>query len=168
MKKLLIVIVLSVFSSLIIKAQDTQKPQPDSLIKRALYSTGRRAGYLYTVGGKIQSQEEIKMRLLSYQPSALELRAAEKNMRWSFISLGGVAVAGTAALIEFGHNNRYIGQTTQVVDGQTQVTYIKHNQTTAYVLTGIAGGFLVAEIATLINAGKHSKKTFKLYNQRFE
>lgn len=168
MKKSFIIIVLSVFSSLLVKAQDIHKSQPDSLIKRAPYSSGRRAGYLYIVGGKIQSPEDIKMKLLSYQPSAFELKAAEKNMRWSFISLGGVAVAGTAALIEFSHNNRYIGQTTQIVDGQTQVTYVKHNQTAAYVLTGIAGGFLGAEIATLINAGKHSKKAFTLYNQRYQ
>jgi hypothetical protein len=168
MKKLLIVIVLSLFSSAILKAQDAQKAQPDSIIKRAPYSSGRHVGYLYIIGGKVQSPGDIKMKLLSYQPSAFELKAAEKNMRWSFISLGGVAVAGTAALIEFSHNNRYIGQTTQIIDGQTHVTYIKHNQTAAYVLSGVAGGFLVAEIATLINAGKHSKKAFKLYNQRFE
>jgi hypothetical protein len=170
MKKILVIIVLSMLSSLISKAQDTikRKVQPDSIIKIAPYSSGRRAGYLYTVGGKIQSSADIRLKLLSYQPSAIEVKAAEKNMHWSFISLGGVGVAGIAALVEFKNNNKYIGQTTQIVDGQSQVVYQKHNQTAAYILTGVAGGFLIAEVATLINAGKHTKKSFKLYNQRFE
>jgi len=170
MKKLLIIITLFLVSSFIAKAQDAVKAgaQPDSIIKRAIYSSGRHTGYSYTIGGKIQSPQDIRMRLLSYEPSAIELKAAEKNMKWSFISLTGVGAFGIAALVEFKVNNKYVGQTTQVVDGQTQITYQKHSQTAGYVLTGIAGGFLVAEIATLINAGKHSKKAFKVYNQRFE
>ena len=170
MNKCLIIIIISVFSSFIVKAQDAPKPkaQPDSVIKLATFTSGRRAGYTYTIDGKIQSPEDIRMKLLSYPPSAIELNAAKRNMQVSFISLCGVGVSGIAALIEYNANNKYIGQTTTVVDGQSQVSYIKHNETAAYVLTGIAGGFLIAEITTLIKASSHRKKAFRLYNQRFE
>ena len=170
MSKHLIIIILLISAFVTVKAQDTVKrsARPDSVIRLAPYVTGKRSGYLYSVGGKIYSADEIRMKLLSYPPSANELNAAKSNMRLSLISACGVGVSGIAALAEYKANNKYIGQTTTIVNGQSQVSYIKHNETAAYVLTGLAGGFLIAEITTLIKASSHHKKAFRLYNQRYE
>ena len=170
MKKQIIVTLLFLLSGLLIKAQDTVKrhPQPDSLIKVVPFAEGRHDGYLYTIDGKLQSPEDIRMKLLSYQPSAMEFKAAKNNLRWSFISLGGVTASGLAAFFEFKNNSKYNGATTANINGQPQFVYQHHNETAAYIFTGIATGFLVAEFVTLIKAAKHGKKALKLYNQRFD
>ena len=170
MKKPIIITLLLLLSSFLIKAQDTVKrhPQPDSLIKIIPFSEGRHDGYLYTINGKLQSPDDIRMKLLSYQPSAMEYKAAKNNLRWSFISLGGVTASGFAALIEFKNNSKYNGVSSAIINGQAQFIYQHHSETAAYVFTGITTGFLVAEVVTLIKAAKHGKKAFKLYNQRFE
>lgn len=170
MKKPFVIIILLLFSSLALKAQDTlrKKAQPDSVIKLVPYSSGSHTDYLYTVGGKLQSAEDIKMKLLSYQPSSLEFKAAKNNIRWALISAGGIAVSAFAAALEFKNNSKYAGESIAVANGQSEFVYQHHNKTGAYVLTGVAIGFAIAEIVTLVKAGKHSKKALKLYNERFE
>lgn len=170
MKNLIALTVLLLVSTTLLKAQDTLKhrAQPDSVIKLIPYNTGRHVDYMYTINGKLQSPDDIRMRLLSYAPSASEYQAAKTNFRWSFISLGGVAVCGTAALIEFEHNNKFAGESTAIINGQPEFVYQHHSLTGAYVFTGLATAFLATEIITLINGAKHGHKALKVYNQRFE
>jgi len=170
MKKSFIMIIGILFSCLMLKAQDTirRKAQPDSLIKIIPVSEGRHDGFLYTVNGQLQSPADIKMKLLSYQPSSIEYRAAKNNFQWALISLGGFTASGIVAFIEFKNSDKYNGATTAFVNGQPEFVYQHHDRTAAYVLTGVAVGFLVAEIVTFVKAAKHGRKAIKLYNQRFE
>lgn len=168
MKKHLFVIVALLFSCFFAKAQDTHKSQPDSLIKIIPVSEGRHDGFLYTVNGKLQSQEDIKLKLLSYEPSSIEYRAAKNNFKWALISLGGFTASGLTAFIEFKNNSQYNGATTAIINGQPEFVYQHHDKTAAYVFTGVATSFLVAEIITFVKAAKHGRKAIKLYNQRFE
>jgi hypothetical protein len=170
MKAILIIIVVLLLSAFWVKAQDTLKhhAQPDSLIKIIPFSAGRQSGYLYTVNGKIQSPDDIKMKLLGCEPAAMEYKAAKNNYKWAFISLGGVTVSGIAALIAFKNTSKYNGETTAIINGQPQFVYQHHDNTTAYVFTGIATAFLFSEIYTLIKGANHQKRAFKVYNQQFE
>ena len=170
MKKLLIITMVLLCASLLIKAQDTTKfkAQPDSVIKVIPFGEGRHSSYLYTIGGKLQTPDDIKVRLLSYAPSAAEFARAKNNATWCYISGGGFAASGIAAVIVFATHNKNAGATTGFVNGQAAFIYQHHSLTGAYVLTGMATAFFVAEIVNLVKAGRHANKALKLYNQRFE
>jgi len=170
MKKLIVITILLLFSSLLIKAQDTtkSKAQPDSIIKVIPFGEGKHSSYLYTIDGKLQTPDDVKIRLLSYAPSATEFAMAKNNATWCYISWGGFAASGIAAVIEYATHNKDAGETTGFVNGQPAFIYQHHSLTGAYVFTGLATAFLVAEIVNLVKAGKHANRALKLYNQRFE
>jgi hypothetical protein len=169
MKKNLFVAFLLLFSSLFVKAQDKPfRPQPDSLIKIIPVGGGGETSFLYTIGGKLQTREDVEIRLMAYAPSAVELKIAKNNITWSYISGGAFAVSSIAAAIEYAKNNIHAGETAGLVNGSPGFIYQQHNLTGAYIFTGLATGFLVATLINFTNVFKHGKKAIHLYNQRFE
>lgn len=170
MKKLITITILLLSASLLTKAQDTPKAkaQPDSLIKIIPFGEGKHTAYLYTIGGKLQTPEDVKMKLLSYAPAAAEYSIAKTNATWGYISWGGFAASSAAAVIVFATHNKHAGETTGFVNGQPAFIYQPHSLTGAYILTGVATAFLTSAIINLVKAGKHSKNALRLYNQRFE
>jgi hypothetical protein len=163
---LLTALALSVFCCY---AQDLKKAQPDSLIKVIPVDEGRHYSFLYTIGGKLQTPEEVQHRLLNYAPSAFEVKASKRDTYWAFGLLAGTAAASVGAGYEFYQNSKSPVATAAFVNGQPGFTYTypNNNKTGAYILTGLAIGFLTTAITTWINAAHHSKKAFDVYNQQF-
>jgi hypothetical protein len=170
MKKHLFILMLLALSLSATYAQDVKKPQPDSLIKIIPYGEGRYSGYLYTIGGKLQTREDVQIRLMAYAPSAVEFKAARRNVAWSFAFLGATAFASTGALIEFHNNSKPPVATAAFVNGEPGFTYTypNNNKTGAYILTAAAIGFIAAEVTTWVNAAVHTKKALSLYNKQYE
>jgi len=170
MKKLFILTILLTGSSFLLKAQDNlkHKAQPDSIIKIIPFGEGRQADYLYTIGGKLETREDVAIRLLAYTPSAMEYHAAKNNAAWVYVSFAGTAITGLAAGIEYGKNNKMAGETTGFVNGQPAIIYQHHSLTGAYVLTGAATAFLASSFINLVRAGFHINRAIILYNQQYQ
>ncbi|WP_183560791.1 hypothetical protein [Mucilaginibacter sp. SP1R1] len=176
MKNPIIITLLFLFSTLFIKAQDIKKPQaqPDSVIKIIPFGDGRYSGYLYTIGGKLQTAEDVKIKLLAYAPSAMEFKKAKTYATWSFISMGGAAASIPAAIIEFAHHskdNLNNMPTAGWVNGQPGFIYPPQHHsslTGAYVFTGVATALLVAAFIHFSKASKHASRALKVYNLQFE
>ena len=170
MKKPIIIALLLLFSSLMLKAQDNSKPkaQPDSIIKVIPAGEGRDSFYLYTIGGKLQTREDVAIRLMAYAPSAEEYRAAINNITWVYVSAAGFAASSIGSIIEYANNNKNAGATMGFVNGEPAIIYPHHNLAGAYILTGVASAFFVSAIINLSKAAFHGNKAVKLYNQRFE
>jgi len=170
MKNSTIIALLLLLSCLQVKAQDTVKPnaQPDSIIKVIPVGEGRHSSYLFTIGGKLQTRQDVIVRLLAYAPSAAEFHLAQNSATWSYVSLGGFTLSGFGAVLEFVHNNKNAGATTGIVNGQASFIYQHHSLTGAYVFTGLATAFLVSSFIHMAKAAHHSNRALKLYNQRFE
>jgi hypothetical protein len=168
MKKVTAVILL-LLSSVLVKAQD-KKPQaqPDSVIKFMPIEGRRHDEYVYTIGGKVQTRQDVMIRLMAYAPSAMEINKAKTNITWTYITAGGVVLSSIGAAIEFGNNNKYATETMGMVNGVPTPVYQKHSLASAYVFTGLATGFLIANIINFTRATRHSRKAIKVYNQRFE
>jgi hypothetical protein len=170
MKKFLSTLSVLAFALSFSYAQYVKKPMPDSLIKVIPFGEGRHAGYLYTVGGKLQAPEDIQMRLLNYAPSAVEFKIAKREVPWSFAFLGASALTSTGAIIEFYKNSKPPIATAAFINGRPGFTYTypNNNKTGAYILTGAAIGFITATISTWINEAIHIRKSVYLYNQQYE
>ncbi|WP_183575658.1 hypothetical protein HDF18_17325 [Mucilaginibacter sp. X5P1] len=169
MKNLIITLFL-LTSSLLVEAQQNQPShaQPDSVIKLIPYGEGRQAGYLYTIGGKLQTPDDVKMKLLAYAPSADEYHKARNSATWVYISTAGFAITSTVAIFEYAHNSKTNGATTAWVNGVPTFEYPHHSYTSAYIFTGLATAFITSTIINLVHASKHAKKALDVYNQRFE
>jgi hypothetical protein len=169
MKKPIIIIFSLLFSSILVRAQDSKsQAQPDSVIKIVPLEDGRHTVNAYTIGGKLQTREDVLIRLMRYAPSATELSAAKKDITWGYISDGGFAISVAAAAIEYATHNKHTGETTGVVNGQLEFIYQHHSLAGTYILAGLATGFLTAAIIKFVNAGKHGSRALKLYNQQYE
>jgi hypothetical protein len=170
MKTLIIFTILLTGTCSFLKAQDTlkHKAQPDSIIKVIPFGEGRYGGYLYTIGGKLQTQEDVTIRLLAYTPSAMEFHAARNNATWVYASFAGFAATGLAAGVEFGKNSKNVGVTTAFVNGQPTFIYQHHSLTGAYVLTGAATAFLFSSFYNLARAAFHANRSIRLYNQQYQ
>jgi len=170
MKKPVIITMFLLASSLLVKAQDNvkQQAQPDSIIKIVPIDVGRHVSYICTIGGKIQSPEDIKIKLLAYAPSAREFGKTKTNLTWAYVSSAGFALSGLAATLEFAHNNKMAGETTGFVNGQPAFIYQHHSLAGAYIFTGLATAFLASAIINYVHAAKHGNKALNVYNQRFE
>ncbi len=168
MKKPVIIIFLLLFSSELIKAQNISKAQPDSLIKIIPVGQDRQSDYLYTIGGKLQTREDVLLRLSRYAPSAYEVSKAKNNLTWTYISFGAGAVSATIATIEYATHNKNAGATAGFVDGQASIIYQHHSLAGAYIFTGLATAFLTSALIHLVNAGQHGEKAVKLYNQQYQ
>lgn len=169
MKNLIITLFL-LAPALLVKAQTSQPShaQPDSVIKLIPYGDGRHAGYLYTIGGKLQTPDDVKMKLLAYAPSADEYHKARNSATWVYVSAAGFAITSTLAVLEYAHNNKSYGATTAWVNGVPTFEYPRHSYTSAYIFTGLATAFITSAIINMVHAGKHAKKSLDAYNQRFE
>jgi hypothetical protein len=168
MKKVLAIILL-LSSALLVKAQDKKAPvQPDSLIKISPIEGSRHNEYGYAINGKVQSREAVMIRLMAYAPSAMELNKAKINHTWIYVTAGGVVLSTIGAAIEFTNNSKYATETMGTVNGTPSPIYQKHSLNGAYVFTGIATGFLIANIINFTKVAKHNRKAFKVYNQQFE
>jgi hypothetical protein len=180
MKKLLFLSLSSLLLSKLTHAQDTTSahprpasaqpasPRPDSVIKAIPAGEGRHTYYLYTIGGQLQTPEDVRLRLLSYAPSAAEYSSAKNNLIAGWVTFGGFAASSIAATIEYAENNKHAGETAGFVNGQPSFIYQHHSLTGAYILTGAAVGFLTTSIITLVSASHHAKQALKVYNHRFE
>ncbi len=170
MKKLITLTILLAQTSFLLKAQDVIKPkaQPDSIIKVIPFGEDRQAGYLYTIGGRLETREDVMIRLLAYTPSAFEYHAAKTNIIWTYVSFAGAGITGFAAGIEYAKNNKNAGVTTGFVNGQPTFIYQHHNLTGAYVLTGAATAFLASSFINLFRAGFHINRAIVLYNQQYQ
>jgi hypothetical protein len=170
MKTPIITTLLLLALSSFVKAQTNQPShaQPDSVIKIIPFGDGRHTGYLYTIGGKLQTPEDVQIKLLAYAPSAEEYHLAKNDITWSYVSSTGFVISSIAAVFEFVHNNKMAGETTALVNGQPTFIYQHHSLTGAYIFTGIATAFLTSAIINFVHAAKHSDKAIKAYNHRFE
>jgi hypothetical protein len=170
MKNPIVIAILMLLSTTLVKAQDAKSThaQPDSIIKIIPVEAGSNTAFLYTIGGKLQTRQDVAIRLMAYAPSAVEYHAAINNITWTYVSFSGCAITGLAAAIEFAKNNKYAGETTGFVNGQPTFIYQHHNLTGAYILTTVASAFLVTSIVHFSKIAFHANKAIKLYNQRFE
>jgi len=169
MKKPVLFTILLLCASLLIKAQDNKQlhSQPDSIIK-IIPVEGSNSSYLYTIGGKLQTREDVKIRLMRYAPSSQEFSRAKNNLNWIYISFAGFAASSTLATIEYANNNKNKGATSAIVNGQATIIYQHHNLAGAYIFTGAATAFLTSAIINLIEYGKHGNRALKLYNSQYE
>lgn len=168
MKNLPFITILLLLSTILAKAQEVKKAQPDSIIRVIPVGDPRHSSYLYTIGDKLRTSDEVAVKLMAYAPSALEYHAAKNNITWAYVSFAGAALSGLAATIEFANNSKYAGATTGIVNGQAAFIYQHHSLTGAYVFTGLATAFLVSSLVNLSRVAFHGNKALKLYNQRFE
>lgn len=170
MKKTTVIALFLLLPGALVKAQTNFKAtaQPDSIIKLIPVGSGRHQDYLYTIGGKLQTREDVAIRLLAYAPSAREYHSAKTNITWAYVSLGGFGVSSTLATIEYSLNNKHAGETTAIVNGQATFVYQHHSLTSTYIFTGLATGFLVSSFIHFVHAAHHSNKAIQVYNQRFE
>jgi hypothetical protein len=164
MKTKLSLLFLLAFTCSVGFSQQIRKSQPDSIIKIVPDIEGRH--FFYTVGGRLLSPEDLRMRLLSYDPSAVEYRAAKTNLIWGFTLSSASGIAGIASVAAFASDNRLNGSTLN--PNGTGFIYAQHSQTGAYILTGAAVGLLTAAIITFVKGSRHLKKSFWLYNMRFQ
>jgi len=155
MKRSLIILIILLAASILAKAQVAQHAQPDSVIKVTPTKTGTHTTYAYTVAGKVQTPDEVKIKLLAYAPSANEYHTAKVETKWAIISTAGFALSAIGAVIEYADNNK---------SSATE----HHSLTGAYIFTGAATAFFTSAVINLVQAGKHKNKAMKVYNQRFE
>ena len=170
MKKLFMLTILLTGTSFLLKAQDNlkHKAQPDSIIKIIPFGEGRNTGYLYTIGGKLATREDVAIKLLAYTPSAMDYHADRNNITWTWVSFSGFAVTSFAAGLDFARNNKNAGITSAFVNGQPEFIYQHHNLTGAYVLTGMATAFLASSIINFARAAFHANRSIQLYNQQYQ
>jgi hypothetical protein len=142
-------------------------PQPDSII-RIIPAGSRDTYYLYTIGGRLVTAEEVRERLAAYPPSAEEYTIARHNITAAWITFGGFAISGGLAIAEYANNNKDAGAKAALVNGQAGFIYQQHNLTAAYILTAAAVGFLTSAIITAATARHHTRKALRVYNERFE
>lgn len=163
MKTKLSLLFLLMLSCSVAFSQEIRKSQPDSLIKLVPDAWGRH--FFYTVGGQVQSPYDIRMRLLSYDPSAVEYRAGRKDLIWGISLSSASGIAGFAAAVIFANNSV---NSTKLDPSGYGFIHTHPNQTAGYILTGAAVGMLTVGIIDLVKGSGHLKKSFWLYNMRFQ
>jgi hypothetical protein len=177
MKTKIILTALLLFSSFLLKAQQTSKlkAQPDSLIKIIPFMIGEygatndyRYSSLYTIGGKLVNKEDVTSRLLGYGPSAIEYKAATKNITLGYILYGGSFAAIAGSTFEFVKHSKTATAQPTFINGQPAFTYGSQNKTGAYILAGIGVGLLVSAFMIITHAHSHLKKSVWAYNLRFQ
>jgi len=171
MKKQFLISFLLLFTVALTHAQEAKHAQPDSIIK-IIPLEGRHDGYLYTIGGKLYTRQEVVNQLLSYTPSATEFNAGKKDLTWAYVSFTASGLAGIGSVIAFAHDNKLNGSYSYFQGSGFNTSigtyYPQHNKTAAYVLTGASVGLLVTAIIEAANGSKHVNNALSLYNMRFE
>jgi hypothetical protein len=171
MKKQSLILFVLLFSAVSSYAQEVKQAQPDSIIK-IIPIEGRHDGFLYTIGGKLYTRQEVVNRLSSYQPSATELLVGKRALTWGYVSFAGFGLSAGGALLAFAHDSKLNGAYSYITGSGSntsiQTYYPHHNKTAAYVLTGISVGLLATAIIEIVNGSKHVNKSLSLFNTRFE
>jgi hypothetical protein len=176
MKNPIVITLLLLLSAPLVKAQDIKRHQvqPDSIIKAIPFDYGDHTSYVYTIGGQMQTPKDIKMRLLAYAPSAAEYKSARTNVTWSFVSLGGSALASTGAILEFAHHakvnldNMPVAGWVNGKPGFVDPPQHRNSLAGAYILTGVATALIVSTFMHFARAAKHGNRAIKVYNERFQ
>lgn len=163
MKTKLLLLFLVLLTSFVAFSQEIRTSQPDSLIKIVPDAWGRH--FFYTVDGEVQSPYDIRMRLLSYDPSAVEYKAGRKDIAWGIGLSSASGIAGFVGGTLFINNS--INSTKLDPSGYGFI-HTRPDQTAAYLLTGAAVGMLTVAIIDLVKGSAHLKKSFWLYNIRFQ
>ncbi|MGN6178604.1 MAG: hypothetical protein ACTHNW_05455 [Mucilaginibacter sp.] len=171
MKKQLLTLFSLLISATFSYAQEVKHAQPDSVIK-IIPLEGRHDGYLYTIGGKLYTRQEVTNKLLSYKSSATELLIGKRELTWGYVSFAGSGLAAGGALLAFAHDNKLNGSYSYITGSGAnsfiQTYYPHHNKTAAYVFTGVSAALLTTGIIEIINGSKHVNKSLSLFNMRFE
>jgi hypothetical protein len=171
MKKQSLILFILLFASVLCHAQETKRAQPDSIIK-IIPLEGRHDGYLYTIGGKLYTRQEVVYRLLSYAPSATEFNKAKNDLTWAYVSFIGGGLSAGGAILAFAHDNKLNGSSSAITGSGTNATittyYVHHDKTAAYVLTGASVALLTTAIIEAVNGSAHVNKALSLYNFQFE
>lgn len=128
-KKPFLITLLLLFCSLLIKARDNQHPQskPDSIIKLIPVGRGEPTSFLYTIGGKLQTREDVLIRLMRYQPSEVEILKAKNDATWGYVSFVRAGVSGIVATILYATHNNHVGETAGLVNGEAAFIYQHHS-----------------------------------------
>jgi len=174
MKNPIVITLLFLSSALLVKAQDIKKAQPDSIIKIIPFGEGKHTDYLFTIGGKLQTAEDVKVRLLAYTPSAMEFQKAKNQVTWAYVASGGAVASSALAIIQFVHHSKENLDnmpTAGWVNGQPGFIYPPQHHsslTGAYILTGVAAALMVTSFIHFIKAGKHGERAVKVYNLQYQ
>ena len=163
MTKNLLITITFLLLTQFLKAQTSQphNAQPDSVIKMVqIFGDGHTYNAL-TIGGKLATQQEVRIKLLAYDPSAIEVHKAITDITWTYISLVGFGASTSIAIADFAHHS---GE--KLVNDEP--THQHNSLTGAYIFTGAATAFLSATIYHFIRSAKHGQKALSIYNQRFE
>jgi len=150
-----IITTLFTFASVVALAQDKSgsKLKPDSIIKEIPTQVIDHKAYGYSINGKMQTSEDVKVRLYAYAPSKTELLKSTQQTTYLGLSIIGVGLSGAGATLEY-------------IDNEGGGPH--HNLTGAYVLTGAATALIISAIYHGINASHHSHKALALYNGRYQ
>lgn len=174
MKNPIVITLLFLFCTLLVKAQDVKKTQPDSIIKIIPFGEGRHTDYLFTIGGQLQTAEDVKIRLLAYAPSAMEFQKAKNQVTWGFVTSGGAVASSIAAIILFIHHGKEDLDnmpTAGWVNGKPGFIYpTQHHSslTGSYIFTGMAMALMVTSFVHFVKAGKHGNRAIKVYNLQYQ
>ncbi|MBB6130240.1 hypothetical protein [Mucilaginibacter lappiensis] len=176
MKNPIVITLLFLSCTLLVKAQDVKKTQaqPDSIIKLIPFGEGRHTDYLFTIGGKLQTAEDVKIRLLAYAPSAMEFQKAKTQVTWGVVASGGAVASSIVAIIQFIHHGKDDLDnmpTAGLVNGKPGFIYPPQHHsslTGAYILTGAAVALLVTSFVHFVKAGKYGNKAVKVYNLQYQ
>jgi len=174
MKNPIVITLLFLSCTLLVKAQDIKKAQPDSIIKIIPFGEGRHTDYLFTIGGKLQTAEDVKIRLLAYAPSAMEFQKAKNQVTWGFVASGGAVASSIVAIIQFIHHGKEDLDnmpTAGWVNGKPGFIYpTQHHSslTGAYIFTGLATAFMITSFVHFVKAGKRGERAVKVYNLQYQ
>jgi hypothetical protein len=147
MKKVLLIIVLSLITTLNYAQGDSSKRFSNGVIgcSCGFFGIGK-----YTIDGKQATRNEVYASLLSYPVSAIEFEESRKYKRLS-------NYAGIAAI------SFLLGSI--IANGGFQSNTV--NRTPAKILLGVGYAFIVPDVIFGLKRNKHLKNSVALYNQQF-
>ena len=152
----------------LVKPKIKSNPQPDSIIRYISIDLMNDYGVVYTIGGKLVSDDEVKAKLLSYKPSAYEFHKAMNNLTWSWVSFLASTPFSYLAVKGFNDNSKYAGATTGIVNGQAAIINQNHSNTKPIFYSVVAGTLFISSLVHFFNLAKHAKKSVALYNSQYQ
>jgi len=143
-----LLIVACLMAAIATHAQDSlrvAKPTGDSLIRTAVIPYVKYSTIVYSVDGYALSRKEIKNRIKSYEPSALEFQKYQSSNAGAILL---TCVAVTAGGIASNQNRQ-------------------GNSGAVGVWAGVGIGGLIGEIICLGGRNRHWNKAIEVYNRQF-
>ena len=145
--KTLLMLFLTFTTTAIYAQQDSTKLSPDSVIQYRWFGPFRLPRF--TVDNKPQTSRQVYARLINYPPSAQEVKEYKKYNNLTYFMAGACIVSLSSALITTGNSNSF-------------------KNTSTKILFGVGCGFLIPEFIFAVKRNRHFKRSFELYNQRFQ